>query len=79
MNPINNVVIDGMTENDQWQGDGNFPPFALFSPDLQDYVGGPYAQRQHAEEALEAMKDGKIDPFLSSWDNAEKWNKLNKD
>lgn len=71
---IDNVVIDGTAEDGTFQGDGEQPPFALFSPDLQENIGGPYAEREHANAALGAMKAGIIRPFFSSFSTAEAWN-----
>jgi hypothetical protein len=63
--PVENLVIDGESEDGAMAGDGQNPPFALFSPDLQRNVGGPYAKRKHAEKALKAIKQGLMVPYDS--------------
>lgn len=78
-NPLDNIVIDGTEfgepDNDM-VGDGPKPPFALFSPDLQCNIGGPYAEKAHAEAALQAMKDGKLNPYFPNFAIAKQWNEL---
>lgn len=71
---LDNVVVDGTAEDGTFQGDGELPPFALFSPDLQENIGGPYATREHAAAALTIMKQGIIRPFFQSMDSADRWN-----
>jgi hypothetical protein len=66
--PVENLIVDGesqdegvMTAADDDASCG--PPFALFSPDLQVNVGGPYATREHANAALELIKQGGMIPY----------------
>lgn len=73
--PVENLVIDGENEGGQMEGcdkgeKGFHAPFAIFSPDLQVNVGGPYANREHAEAALQFIKDGKMVPYTNT---AETW------
>jgi hypothetical protein len=69
---VESLIIDGEAdESNQMQGcdDGEagfHPPFALFSADLQMNVGGPYAKRSHAEEALKVMKAGGMVPYTTN-------------
>lgn len=72
---IDNVVIDGTQDGDMvtmMNGDTMEPPFALFSPDLQTNIGGPYATKEHAEAALALIKQGVMNPYLS-FQHAQLW------
>ena len=77
--PIENLVIDG-DSGDAMMADGTRPPFALFSPDLQQNVGGPYAKRKHAKAALKLIKKGRMIPYTNfpcTWTidgKPSKWN-----
>ncbi len=75
MSPLDNIVIDG-TENGEFEGDATNPPFALFSPELQATIGGPYAKREHAEEALAMMREGVLNPFFTSYKASLQWRAL---
>lgn len=66
--PVEDIVIDGESnESNQMatfcEDEGFHAPFALFSPELQTNVGGPYATHAHAEAALEAIKAGNMVPY----------------
>ena len=63
--PIEDLVVDGDTEGGAMDGDGTLPPFALFSPALQENVGGPYATRQHADAALDLIRQGRMVPYTN--------------
>lgn len=66
--PIEDLVVDGESEDEgMMTADGTNPPFALFSPDLQKNVGGPYAERKHAETAFEVMMQGGMIPYTSTF------------
>lgn len=71
---IESLVIDGESVYDGTMGgmdkgeEGFRPPFALFSPDLQVNVGGPYASYDHAEAALDVMKRGGMVPYTDKPD-----------
>lgn len=66
---IESLVVDGESDEDNQmagcdEGEKGFhPPFALFSPDLQHNVGGPYAEREHAQQALDTMLKGGMVPY----------------
>jgi hypothetical protein len=68
---IESLVIDGESVYDGTmggmdKGEDNFrPPYALFSPDLQANVGGPYASYDHAEAAKEVMLKGGMVPYTN--------------
>ena len=62
---VEDIVIDGTGEDGSMMGDGEKPPFALFSPNRQENVGGPYATREHADAALEAIRQGVMIPYTS--------------
>ena len=68
---IENLVIDGERDEDGMMGGcdegeaGFHAPFALFSPDLQTNVGGPYATREHAAAAHKAMLNGDMVPYTN--------------
>lgn len=66
--PVESLVIDGESDESGQMGacDGHIgfhPPYALFSPDLQENVGGPYATYGHAEAALQLIVAGKMVPY----------------
>ncbi len=69
--PVENIIIDGESDCEGTmcgmdKGEEGFhPPFALFSPDLQVNVGGPYASYDHAEAALELIKKGVMVPYTN--------------
>lgn len=68
---VESLVIDGEYESGEMAGCdlGDFGfrcPYALFSPELQCNVGGPYSSREHAASALQAMLEGKMIPFVFS-------------
>ncbi len=68
---VENIIIDGENKNDGnmeacEKGEKGFrAPFALFSPDLQANVGGPYAKREHAQAALNTMLKGQMVPYTN--------------
>lgn len=67
---VESLLIEGESnESNQMESCDNeqdcHPPFALFCPDLQRNVGGPYATAHHAYEAKEAMLRGKMVPYDS--------------
>lgn len=71
---IESLTIDGEKEGTMQGCDrdepGFAPPFAIFSPDLQTNVGGPYASRDHASEAHSLMLAGVMVPYTDqpvSW------------
>ncbi len=71
---VESLVIDGEKDGSMQgctAGERGFhAPFALFSPDLQANVGGPYALRSHAEDAKKVMMTGGMVPYTN---NAVTW------
>lgn len=68
---IENLVIDGESDAENQMsgcdsGKGFHAPFAIFSPDLQRNVGGPYASFQCASDALKAIQRGKMIPYTDA-------------
>lgn len=61
--PVEDIVIDGTNEEGQMETGAANTPFALFSPTLQTNVGGPYAELNHAQAALDAIKSRKMLPY----------------
>ena len=60
-------IIDGENEDGQMSSDGQNAPFAIFCPELQCNVGGPYAERAHAEAALELIEKGVMMGYSSGF------------
>lgn len=56
---------DGTMEGCDKDEEGFHAPFAIFSPDLQMNVGGPYAKRAHAAAALKLIQQGKMIPYTN--------------
>jgi hypothetical protein len=64
---IESLVVDGEkdgTMQGYTPGERGFkPPFAIFSPDLQHNVGGPYASAKDALKAITLMRGGAMVPY----------------
>jgi hypothetical protein len=66
--PIENLIVDGESQDEgMMTADGTRPPFAIFSPDLQQNVGGPYAEREHANAALGIIKQAGMIPYTTGF------------
>lgn len=76
LNPTPESSIESLVIDGEWldagvmmecsAGDSGFiAPFALFSPDLQQNVGGPYASFDHAEAARQLMLKGDVIPYTT--------------
>ena len=50
-----NLVVDGVAEDDTYQGDGKNPPFVIFDVDAQRNLPGEYPTRERAEAARRQM------------------------
>jgi len=49
------LIVDGTAEDGTFQGDGESAPFAVFSPELQRNVAGPFATRAQAQATADAL------------------------